>query len=277
MQQDTTVIRREDIPAIQEAARKAVGGTPALPPEPTKPEQKSDIPEGFPEKFIKDGKPDYAALAKSYAELEKSKVGTKPAETPKPDEGEKKEGEQKPAEAVATDSVIPETDLKNYTDEFEKNGDLSEETVKAIVEKHKLPRALVDNYVAGLKAQRGAAVAEFESKLVGTVGGRENYDAMAAWARENLDESERQAFDAVVTSGNEGQAAFAIQGLYARFTAAEGQAPSRTIHGASRGPSVAPFRSMQEAVAAVKDPRYAKDPAYRADVQARYAASGNYR
>ncbi|MDB4681406.1 hypothetical protein OAE88_00700 [bacterium] len=72
-----------------------------------------------------------------------------------------------------------------------------------------------------------------------TVGGKENYDGMIEWGRENLSEQEQQAFNA-------NQSVFALEGLYNRFTNnTAGQAPR--VSGSTAGkPSVAGYANQSE-------------------------------
>ncbi len=63
------------------------------------------------------------------------------------------------------------------------------------------------------------------------VGGKQEYENMIAWGRENMDESQRAAFDKDVTSG---MGEYAIKGLYSDFKNAGGVAPAR-ITGSNAG------------------------------------------
>jgi hypothetical protein len=65
----------------------------------------------------------------------------------------------------------------------------------------------------------------------------------------------------------------AVAGLKARYEQANGASSGRLIQGDVKGPSGGAFRSIAEIVEAMKDPRYAKDPAYRSDVEKRVALS----
>jgi hypothetical protein len=286
--ENTTVITAADIPAIQAEAQSK------LPPEAVAPviPGKSEIPEGFPAKFVVNGKPDYAAFAKSYGELEKklsAPKDEKKADAPK-DEGKKdepeadekkpdeesKDGDKKPDEKAKDEKkddkaadFLSETDLNRYTEEFTKSGDLSEDSIKELTEKYKLPRSLVDAHLQGL---RHTAEAE-RNKLTADIGGNEVYEQMGEWARENLSAEEIEAYDKTITGSDLGAAKFAINGLYARYQAAGNVPPKQVLQGnASKGSGVG-FRSTQELTHAVGDPRYQSDPAYRAEVEAKLRAS----
>ena len=72
-------------------------------------------------------------------------------------------------------------------------------------------------------------------------------------------------------SGTE-SARLAAQGLHARYVAANGAEPA-LVTGATAGQSGDVFSSTAQLVEAMRDPRYAADPAYRATVEAKLARS----
>src|SRR3954453_7880684 len=71
--------------------------------------QSNAIPEGFPAKFVVDGKPDYAALARSYQELEgrftqKNQQQQPPQNTPAPEQ-KQEQANQELAQGLANAGV----------------------------------------------------------------------------------------------------------------------------------------------------------------------------
>ena len=102
------------------------------------------------------------------------------------------------------------------------------------------------------------------SSIQQSVGGADNYAALTEWAAENFDADEIAAFDGVVESGNVGAINLALQALYYRYVDAVGS-EGQLLQGKAAAP-VDGFRSQAEVVAAMQDPRYDRDPAYRADV-----------
>lgn len=157
--------------------------------------------------------------------------------------------------------------LEKYSQEFTENGDLSDESIKAISSMG-IPEQIVRAYVDGQKAMVDANV----SNILNLAGGREKYQQLIGWAGEALPDDEVEAFNSIIDSGNTANIKMAIQGLQARYQQANGQ-PGRLIQGEVSGPSGGAFRSISEIVEAMKDPRYAKDPAYRRDVEQRVALS----
>lgn len=222
--------------------------------------QSSQRPEHIPEKFWKDGKVDTDALVKSYTELEKARSGK---------ELEKKE--VKPAEQVQTEPT--DESFKPFYEEFAKDGKLSEESYKKLAEQHKLPKAIVDSFIADRVARQTQETETVTREVFDLVGGQENYTKTAEWARDNLAAEDIAAFNSVLESGNKAQIKLAVAGLHARFTAAEGRPAATRLRGDGGRPTVTAFRSMSEVAVAMSDPRYATDPSYRDEVAERLRVS----
>ena len=96
-------------------------------------------------------------------------------------------------------------------------------------------------------------------------GGEANWNAVVNWASENLPDNQIDAFDSVVDSGNPAAIGIAFQGLQSQYNESNGY-EGRMLQGKPAGSSGQTFRSQAELVAAMGDPRYDTDPAYRADV-----------
>lgn len=148
--------------------------------------------------------------------------------------------------------------------EFAADGKIADETL-ASLEAAGVPRATVDNYVAGVVA----LAAQQEQAAFGLVGGEQTYGQMVEWASSNLSDAEIAAFDAAVT--NPATSEMAIKGLYARFQQSGTFEPTGGVK--TGQPSAGDmFRSRHEMIAAMQDERYTKgDAAYHADVQAKIA------
>ena len=110
---------------------------------------------------------------------------------------------------------------------------------------------------------RDITQAEIDS-VYKSVGGEEQYGNMINWAQENLSESEVAAFDQVIESGNMAQINLIIKGLNAQYTDAVGQ-EGNLLQGKPAA-AQSTYRSQQELIQAMNDPRYDSDPAYRQDV-----------
>ena len=196
-------------------------------------------------------------LAKAYEELQK-----KQGKGEDIDEDVVEDGEE-PTEITSEASNT----ITNATEEFAENGTLSDDTFEAL-EKAGIPRAYVESYIAG---QTALVTSEAEA-VKAEVGGAQSYEAMLEWAGENLTETEIDAYNSMVESGNVAQAKVAAKGLYAQMVSAGGKPPTIT-QGQTSGPSVAPFTSTAQITSAMADSRYADDPAYRQQVENRIAVS----
>ena len=219
--------------ARAEAAEAARNGQP--PAEPA-----AEAPKTFAGKFKS-----AEDLEKAYVELQ-AKLGA-PAD----------KAEEKPQDAPK--GLTTET-FSGYVDEYAKTGALSDKSYEDLA-KMGVSRDLVDSYVEGRKSAAAAA----ENAVYGEVGGREQYQSMISWAAESLSAEEVQAYNEVINAGDPKKTLFAVRSLAARFKSSNSSGPARVVEG-KRTEASDSFRSRAEMVAAMSDPRYAKDPAYRAAV-----------
>ena len=91
------------------------------------------------------------------------------------------------------------------------------------------------------------------------------------WATNNLPEAEIDAYNATMDRMDANEVRFAVQGLYARYRS---EAEPNLLQGET-GVAVTggKFSSNAELTEAMRDPRYAKDPAYRQAVSDKLARS----
>ncbi len=218
-------------------------------------------PEWLPEKFqsVED-------MAKAYAELE-AKLGANPhQDNPQTDPaktGDTNQTGQNPEQALSEKGL----DLSTFTAEFNAKGELSTESYAKLAAAG-FDKEIVDNYINGQKA----VMAQYETAVVSEVGGSEKYSEMVTWAKANMTDAEINAYNAAVSSGDVAQAKLAVLGLSAKFQRAVGSEP-RLVQGRTSSASGDVFESTAQLTEAMRDPRYAKDPAYRAKVQAKLARS----
>ena len=111
-------------------------------------------------------------------------------------------------------------------------------------------------------------------QLKGVVGGEENYSNMIEWAQGALNEQEIKMFDAVMQKGDPLAAFFAVRSLGYAYQDAVGY-DGNMVQGKAPRQSNDQFRSQQEVVAAMGDPRYEEDPAYRRDIMEKLDRSPN--
>lgn len=103
------------------------------------------------------------------------------------------------------------------------------------------------------------------NQLFEMVGGEKAYKSMLQWAGQNLSEEEVEMYDKVMESGNASSIYFAVQALSAKYSDATGS-DGNLLTGKGAANQAQGFRSQQELVAAMSDPRYDRDPAYRQEV-----------
>ena len=224
-------------------------------------EQQVDRPDWLPEKFKSP-----EDMAQAYSELEK-KMGQgtneeQPAETTEENEGDVQDDKPDDNENADYNAAVVDAS-KEF---FENDGQLSEETYEKLA-KAGLPKELVDSYAAGQQALLQTEEGEIKSVANG------QFDAMAEWANDNLEQEEINAFDDIVTTGTKEQAKFAVKSLYDRYTQANGSSP-KLVQGAVTGGSTMPFKSMQELARAQSDPRYKSgDKAYHEEIDRRLSVS----
>ena len=104
--------------------------------------------------------------------------------------------------------------------------------------------------------------------LMDMVGGDKAYTSMLDWAAENFSKEEIEMYDGVMGSGNANAIYYAIQALQARYNDSVGS-DGQTLTGRGAADTDDSFKSQAELVAAMSDPRYDRDPAYRSDVMRR--------
>ena len=102
------------------------------------------------------------------------------------------------------------------------------------------------------------------NSIYNSVGGEEQYQNLIGWAKDNFSQEEINAYDSLIETGDVNQINFALQALTTRYTDAMGQ-DGEMLQGKPAA-SQSTFRSQQELIEAMNDPRYDSDPAYRNDV-----------
>ena len=220
----------------------------------------AEKPDWVPDKFYnkETGAIDYENLAKSYSELEKKQSA--PKEKTKADV---KEEPQTAEEAVEKAGL----DMSSLQSEYDEKGELTDASYEAL-EKAGIPKETVNLYIEGQKA----LVAQAQEHAYALTDGKEGYSAMSDWAKANLTADELQSYNTSVNSSNKNTREIAIRGLWAKFSADSGDGKP-LVHGKSSDGQVGGYKSRQQMIDAMKDPRYINDPAYRAEVEAKVVAA----
>jgi len=207
-------------------------------------------------------------LENAYIELEKklgkNSEGEATEETPDEPEAEAKTDEK------SDDSPDGYAFLEDlYEQASSEKGEISKEMLSKLEGMSK--QDIIQNFLqfradAQNKYQAIPDLSQNDVKeLKGLVGGDQNYSNMLQWAQSNLTEQEIGMFDAVMGSGDVNSAFFAVNSLAQRYNDRVGYDGKMLTGNAPKG-SQDTYRSQAEMVAAMSDPKYDKDPAYRRDV-----------
>ena len=201
-------------------------------------------------------------LEKGYLELQQKLSSNQPAEKAEPEQTEES------AEPSILDRIWEES-----TSREEFSPELTEEISKMS------STELANMYLDYRQANEGAEPArdfsqEEIQQLQGVVGGKENYTNMIDWAQKSLNETEVNMFDAVMAKGDPLAAFFAVRSLAYAYNDAVGY-DGNVVQGKAPKQNTDQFRSQQELITAMSDPRYENDPAYRQDVMDKLTRSPN--
>ena len=203
-------------------------------------------------------------LEQAYLSLQK-KLGQEETGEEGEEEGEEEGIDEEVSEDAPAVSLINEASAEYYSND----GTLSEETIQKF--SNMSSQDLVNAYLEIQKTnpqapQQSAEMTEAQvNQVQNQAGGEANWNAVVNWASENLPDNQIDAFDSVVDSGNPAAIGIAFQGLQSQYNESNGY-EGRMLQGKPAGSSGQTFRSQAELVAAMGDPRYDTDPAYRADV-----------
>ena len=167
-------------------------------------------------------------------------------------------------------SYAPAVSLINDASEeyYANDGQLSQETIESFSEMSStdLVNAYLEIQAKNPQAPQGVEMTEGQVNSVqNAAGGEANYNRVIEWAANNLPNNQIDAFDSVVDSGNPAAIGIAFQGLQRQYDEANGY-EGRMLQGKPASSRGDVYRSQAELVAAMGDPRYDTDPAYRADV-----------
>ena len=205
-------------------------------------------------------------LESAYLSLQK-KLGKEETDYEESDEGYEVEEE---SDEEVSDYAPAISLINDASDEYYANdGALSEETISKFTEmsSQDLVNAYMEMYETGQvgKAQNVELSDAQVNSVINSAGGERNYNQVIEWAAGNLGDRQIDAFDSVVDSGNPAAINIAFQGLQSAYNEANGY-EGRMLQGRAPSSAGETFRSQAELVAAMGDPRYDNDPAYRADV-----------
>lgn len=168
--------------------------------------------------------------------------------------------QQKAEDEVKADLTNKGVDYDALVKEYEDNGKLSDESMKAL-KGAGYPEAVVNAFIKGFEAQ----VNEFTNAIYKMAGGQEAYGQLCNFVK-GLGEADVQAFNETINSGSLTQLAALINGYKAQMTTKYGTS-NRSILGGANTVETKGFNSKDAMVKAMNDPRYGTDMAYTEKVQ----------
>jgi len=202
---------------------------------------------------------DAEALEQAYIELQK-KLGTNNEDA---EEGVRNE---ETSEEVTEEEPNKAVDLINEASQYwAEKGELTDEMRQAFSELSS--EDLIDAYISTQNQQpEQHDLNDSEIQQIKSIaGGDEAYEQLTQWAGTNLESSFVEAFDNLVEQGSTKMIQLAVAGLKAEYEKSNGF-EGEMLTGRAAQPQQDGFRSQAEVVAAMHDPRYDNDPAYRQDV-----------
>jgi hypothetical protein len=221
-------------------------------------------------------------LEKAYGELQR-KLGEKDnKDSETVDETEVSETDEVPEEKKeATDFTQGAQTIMSASDEYYQNdGKLSEETLNKFssMSSKELVQAYMEVQKSGVMDQQQVDDADLSDQAINEVknyaGGEDSYANLVNWAGQNLDQQSIEAFDSIVGTGSVEAIKIAVSGLKAQYENANGY-EGKMYSGKPPQETKDAFRSQAELVAAMSDPRYDNDPAYRQDIIQKLERSNN--
>ena len=205
-------------------------------------------------------------LEKAYIELQKKLGESNDGLREEEPQGRGRE-EEVEEQQIDADPLV---DLLNSASEeyYSNEGKLSEETMSKLTQMDS--KDLIEAYmqIQSQPTQVEDFTADQVTDIQNFVGGEEQYNGLVSWAAENMPENFVQAFDNLINVGDPDMVKLAVVGLQAAFQEANGY-EGRMLSGKPAQTQQDVFRSQAEVVAAMSDPRYDRDPAYRQDVFAK--------
>ena len=212
----------------------------------------------------------YAGKYKSAQELEKAYIELQAKLGEKKEDTETASAEEQPEDTpkMSEGATLITDASKEY---FDNGNKLSPETMAKFssMSSQDLIKAYMEVSQNPEFQQDTAPPAEITTAQINQIknsaGGEQQYANIINWAKTNLPQDQIVAFDEVVNTGSVQAIQLAVSGLKAEYDNANG-VEGRMVTGKAPQNSGDVFRSQQELVAAMNDPRYDRDPAYRQDI-----------
>jgi len=153
---------------------------------------------------------------------------------------------------------------------FKNNGQITQEMHDQLTGAG-IAKEAVDAYLSGRAKEMGMnsdlSQADIDS-IKQSVGGDKQYEQLMAWAGQTLSEDSQNSFDNLIQSGDKGSIQLAVNGLLSQYQNDAGY-EGRMLQGKPSKTNTDVYQSQAQLVAAMSDPRYDNDPAYRQAVVAK--------
>lgn len=201
---------------------------------------------------------------------QKEQEGQEPKQEPESQEQQKEDSpeatlqtevdtQNKAAEDMKADLTNKGIDFDKLSDEYDKNGSLSEDSLKKL-EEAGYPKSVVSAYIAGLEA----TAEKFVNEVMTHVGGADKYRQIAQFIATS---GQADAYNALLEKANLSEIKLALDGIQARMQARTGRTGRSILGGGDSGKVDNGFGSKQEMVKAMSDKRYGRDKGYTMEVQ----------
>ena len=228
--------------------------------------------EGQQEELLAGKYKDAQELEKAYKELE-AKLGDTDSTEETETEVTTDEPYDKAQIETFEENLRPSVELITEASlEFDEKGSMSPETIEKFssLSSTDLIKAYEEIQVRAAANNPGQAeVSDLTDSQVNqiqnSVGGEQAYQQILGWATQNLPADTVNSFDNLVDTGNVAAIQLALNGLKAQYENVNGY-EGRMLQGKPARTGGDTFRSQAEVVAAMSDPRYDNDGAYRQDV-----------
>ena len=196
-------------------------------------------------------------LEKAYLELQ-SKLGQPREEAePEPQAEPEPEPEANPFQQ----------NLMKAAQEYTESGQMSPETLAQFdsMSSREVVEAVMNMELPQQQQEAADLSTQEVNQIKNLVGGEQGYTDLMEWANEALPASVIQNFDNLVSSAGSEMIQLAVLGLQSYYQKSNGY-EGNMVTGRTAPTQQDVFRSQAEVVAAMQDPRYDSDPAFREDV-----------
>lgn len=194
--------------------------------------------------------------SKENNEQENAEEDNKPAENLEADITNQKKAEEDLKEDLKNKGV----DFDALSSEYNNNGELSEESLKAL-EKAGYPKTVVDMYLKGLQATTERYIAQVKSYAGGDEGYNQLVSFLKTQSQDTIDE-----FNESIKSGNLGRVHLVIKGLQAEMTSKYGTTNKTIMGNGGANSNPEGYTSMEQMTKDMSDPRYQVDPKFTREV-----------